>query len=83
VPILVLAGEIEDQPRAVQGQVQVRPILPLNFSIDHRYVDAAQLGQALAALREYLTNPAAFEPLSKGNGALISGPSAERSTQSP
>lgn len=63
VPILVLAGEIEDQPRAVQGQVQVRPLLPLTFSIDHRYVDAAQLRQALATLREYLADPSAFEPL--------------------
>jgi pyruvate dehydrogenase E2 component (dihydrolipoamide acetyltransferase) len=62
VPALVLAGEIEDQPRAVAGRVEVRPILPLTFSIDHRYVDAAQLGQALAALREYLADPAAFEP---------------------
>jgi pyruvate dehydrogenase E2 component (dihydrolipoamide acetyltransferase) len=62
VPALVLAGEIEDQPRAVNGRVEVRPILPLTFSIDHRYVDAAQLGQALAALREYLADPAAFEP---------------------
>jgi hypothetical protein len=26
------------------------------------YVDAAQLGQALAVLREYLADPAAFEP---------------------
>lgn len=66
VPALVLAGEIEDQPRAVQGHVLVRPILPLSFSIDHRYVDAAQLGQALAVLREYLANPAAFEPQPEG-----------------
>lgn len=62
VPILVLAAEIEDQPRAIAGRVEVRPILPLTFSIDHRYADAAQLGQALAALKEYLAAPAAFEP---------------------
>jgi len=73
VPMLVLAGEIEDQPRAVQGRVEVRPVLPLTFSIDHRYVDAAQLGQALAVLREYLADPAAFEPLPEGDGAMLSG----------
>ncbi|HEU4582743.1 MAG TPA: 2-oxo acid dehydrogenase subunit E2 [Polyangiaceae bacterium] len=62
VPALVLAGEIEDQPRAIAGRVEVRPILPLTFSIDHRYVDAAQLGQALGALQAYLAAPASFEP---------------------
>lgn len=62
VPALVLVGEIEDQPRAVQGRVEVRPMLPLTVTIDHRYVDGAQLAQALVALRAYLAEPAAFEP---------------------
>jgi pyruvate dehydrogenase E2 component (dihydrolipoamide acetyltransferase) len=70
VPALVLVGEIEDQPRAVDGQVQVRPILPLTLTVDHRYVDAAQLAQALAALRAYLAEPAAFEPAAVGTHAV-------------
>jgi pyruvate dehydrogenase E2 component (dihydrolipoamide acetyltransferase) len=62
VPVLVLVGEIEEQPRAIQGRVEVRPVLPLSFSVDHRYVDGAQLGQAATAIRGYLADPAAFEP---------------------
>lgn len=62
VPLLVLVGEIEDQPRAVEGRVRVRPVLPLTFSVDHRYVDGLQLSRAVVALRAYLANPAELEP---------------------
>jgi pyruvate dehydrogenase E2 component (dihydrolipoamide acetyltransferase) len=63
VPLLVLLGEITDKPVAVAGRVEVRPILPVTASIDHRYVDAAELATALKTFREYLQNSAAFEPL--------------------
>jgi pyruvate dehydrogenase E2 component (dihydrolipoamide acetyltransferase) len=61
VPLLVLIGEITDKPVAVAGQVEVRPVLPLTMTIDHRYVDGAQLGDALKAFRAYLADPMAFE----------------------
>jgi pyruvate/2-oxoglutarate dehydrogenase complex dihydrolipoamide acyltransferase (E2) component len=62
VPLLVLVGEITEKPVAVSGRVEVRPILPITVTIDHRYVDGAQLGEALRAFRKYLSNPASFEP---------------------
>ena len=62
VPLLVLAGEIGDRPVAVDGRVEVRPIIPISATIDHRYVDGAHLGRALKAFRTYLADPAAFEP---------------------
>jgi pyruvate dehydrogenase E2 component (dihydrolipoamide acetyltransferase) len=78
VPALVLVGEIEDQVRAVEGSAQVRPMLPLTVSIDHRYVDGAQLALALGALRGYLADPAAYEPApepSAGGAQAPPGPS--------
>lgn len=63
VPLLVLVGEIQDRPVAVAGRVEVRPVVPISATIDHRYVDGAQLGRALRAFRGYLEAPAAFEPL--------------------
>lgn len=65
VPLLVLVGEIGERPVAISGRVEVRPVLPITASIDHRYVDGAQIGRALAAFREYLANPAAFEARSR------------------
>jgi pyruvate dehydrogenase E2 component (dihydrolipoamide acetyltransferase) len=61
VPVIVLLGEIVERPVAVSGRVEVRPVLPVTATIDHRYVDGAELGLALKAFREYLENPAAFE----------------------
>jgi len=61
VPIIVVAGEIRDQPVAIDGRVEVRPVLPITASVDHRYVDGPQLGQALTAFRAYLEAPLAFE----------------------
>jgi pyruvate dehydrogenase E2 component (dihydrolipoamide acetyltransferase) len=62
VPILILAGEISEQPVVVDGRVEAQPALPITATVDHRYVDGADLGQALAAFRAYLEAPAAFEP---------------------
>lgn len=62
VPVIVLLGEISDKPVAVHGQVQVRPVLPVTATIDHRYADGAELATALDVFREYLEDPAKFEP---------------------
>jgi pyruvate/2-oxoglutarate dehydrogenase complex dihydrolipoamide acyltransferase (E2) component len=62
VPLMILAGEIEPRPVAVEGRVEVQPVLPLGVTADHRYVDGAHLGEALKAFRGYLEAPGDFEP---------------------
>lgn len=62
VPLMILAGELEPRPVAVEGRVEVQPVLPLGVTADHRYVDGAHLGEALNAFRGYLESPADFEP---------------------
>lgn len=61
VPLLVLVGEIRDKPLAIAGQVVIRPMLPMTFTIDHRYVDGAHVAQALQSFRAYLEKPETFE----------------------
>ena len=61
VPILVLVGEMADKPVAEDGKVVVRTVLPLTFTIDHRYVDGWHLGRAISAFREYMATPEAFD----------------------
>jgi pyruvate/2-oxoglutarate dehydrogenase complex dihydrolipoamide acyltransferase (E2) component len=63
VPLLVCVGEIADKPVAVNGRVEVRPVLPITTTIDHRYVDGSHLARALATFREYLASPTSFDAL--------------------
>jgi hypothetical protein len=62
VPLIVAPGVIAAKPVAVGGRVEVRPVLPIAVTIDHRWVDGAQLMGAVTAFREYLEDPAAHEP---------------------
>jgi pyruvate/2-oxoglutarate dehydrogenase complex dihydrolipoamide acyltransferase (E2) component len=62
MPLLILVGEVTDKPVAVDGQVVIRPMLPITATIDHRYADGWHIGQLLKPFRAYLADPAAFEP---------------------
>ena len=62
VPLLILVGEIAEQPVAIDGRVEARPVLPMTATIDHRYVDGWHVARAMAAFREYLAAPERFEP---------------------
>ncbi|MHB8872896.1 MAG: 2-oxo acid dehydrogenase subunit E2 [Myxococcaceae bacterium] len=61
VPLLVLAGELTRKPVAVDGHVEVRPMLPLTATIDHRYADGWHIARLVEALKAYLAEPARFE----------------------
>ena len=54
---LVLVGAVTDRPVARDGQVVVRPMVDLGITLDHRLVDGAQLGPAIAALRHVVEHP--------------------------
>jgi pyruvate dehydrogenase E2 component (dihydrolipoamide acetyltransferase) len=62
VPILVLVGAIAEKPVAIDGRVEVRPVLPITATIDHRFVDGFHIGRAMRVFRAYLESPATFEP---------------------
>jgi pyruvate dehydrogenase E2 component (dihydrolipoamide acetyltransferase) len=57
VGALVLVGAVTDRPVARDGQVVVRPMVDLGITLDHRLVDGAQLGPAIAALRHVVEHP--------------------------
>lgn len=50
-------GKIADKPVAVNRQVEIRPVLPLALSIDHRLLDGAAAGQFLNHLSALLAAP--------------------------
>jgi len=61
VPILVLVGEITPRAVVIDRRVEVRDMLPITATIDHRYADGWHISQAMAAFREYLAAPQQFE----------------------
>ena len=48
---------IVDRPMAVNGKVEIRPVMYLALSYDHRIVDGQQPVSFLVRVREYLENP--------------------------
>jgi pyruvate dehydrogenase E2 component (dihydrolipoamide acetyltransferase) len=57
VGAVVLVGAVTDRPVAKDGEVVIRPMLDLGVTLDHRLVDGAQLGPAIAALRRVVEHP--------------------------
>jgi pyruvate/2-oxoglutarate dehydrogenase complex dihydrolipoamide acyltransferase (E2) component len=62
MPLLVLVGEIAPKPWAVDGRVEVRPVLGLTATIDHRYADGWHISQLIKPFKAYLNDPAGLEP---------------------
>ena len=48
---------IVDRPMAVEGKVEIRPVMYLALSYDHRIIDGQQSVSFLVRVREYLENP--------------------------
>jgi len=54
---ILAVGKIEDTPVAVNGNVEIHPVMKLTLSYDHRVVDGAPAAQFLSRIKEYLENP--------------------------
>lgn len=51
---ILAVGRMQDMPRAVGGQVVVRPVITLTLSVDHRVTDGAEAARFLAEVAERL-----------------------------
>lgn len=54
---ILAVGAIIDKPVAVDGQVQIRPMMNLCLSYDHRIIDGAPAARFLLTVKRYLENP--------------------------
>lgn len=61
VPLLVLVGAVTEKPVVIDGKIEIRSMLPVTATIDHRYVDGWHIGRAMRTFRSYLESPATFE----------------------
>ena len=62
VPLLVLVGAIKDSAVVVDGQVVVRPTMTITATIDHRFIDGAQLSTLAKAFKETIEDPFGVDP---------------------
>lgn len=56
-PLVMTVGTLAEKPVAENGQVVLRPILPLGFTVDHRIIDGFLAGRAAKYLKEIFKNP--------------------------
>ena len=56
-PMLILVPEVRPRPWAVEDRVEVRPVLRLCATFDHRIIDGAAAGRFAARLTELFASP--------------------------
>ena len=57
VPAVIAVGEVEERPVAIDGEILIRPMLPLRATIDHRLIDGFQGSRMAKTLTRFLENP--------------------------
>ncbi len=50
-------GKLQDKPMVVEGKIEVRKVLPLSLSFDHRVVDGAEAARFLNTVIDHLEDP--------------------------
>jgi pyruvate/2-oxoglutarate dehydrogenase complex dihydrolipoamide acyltransferase (E2) component len=58
VPIVLTVGALADAPVAENGQVVVRPVLPVGVTLDHRILDGYQAGKLARRFIAVMQDPA-------------------------
>ncbi|KAG6615901.1 2-oxo acid dehydrogenase acyltransferase catalytic domain protein [Phytophthora cinnamomi] len=61
VPMLVTIGSIMDKAVVVDGKIEVRPMLTLTTTIDHRYVDGSEAARMAKNLKAFVEDPNLLE----------------------
>lgn len=54
---ILATGRIADRPMARNGNMEIRKVMPLSLSFDHRVVDGAEAARFVNDVKHYLENP--------------------------
>jgi pyruvate dehydrogenase E2 component (dihydrolipoamide acetyltransferase) len=65
VPVWMLVGAVKKKPVVIDDQIVIRPMLPLMTTLDHRFVDGAQLGTLAKLIRDGLEQPWTLDGLER------------------
>lgn len=69
VPVWILVGAVKDAAVVIDGAIVVRKQLTITATIDHRYIDGAQLGVLAKVMRGIFDNPWQLDGLQGPPGA--------------
>jgi pyruvate/2-oxoglutarate dehydrogenase complex dihydrolipoamide acyltransferase (E2) component len=56
-PLVLLVGEARKRPVVVEDRIELREMVTLNATVDHRFCDGALLGKMVKVLREVFADP--------------------------
>jgi pyruvate dehydrogenase E2 component (dihydrolipoamide acetyltransferase) len=54
---ILAVGAVEDRPAAVEGRVEVRPLMTMTLTCDHRSLDGADAADFLRTVKTFLEEP--------------------------
>ena len=54
---ILTIGSTIDRPAAVDGMIEIRPIMEMSIGVDHRTLDGASSGLFLKRIKELIENP--------------------------
>lgn len=54
---ILAVGRIKETPAAVNGEVEIRPLMTLSLTYDHRVVDGAPAAKFLQRMKQYIETP--------------------------
>lgn len=57
VPCVVVLGKMEEKPVVRSGEIEIRTILPLTGTFDHRIVDGMQIGKLARSIKRSFRKP--------------------------
>ncbi len=57
---ILALGRISDKPVVVDGKIEIRKVLPLSLSFDHRIIDGAMAAKFVSEIKRHLEDPDAL-----------------------
>lgn len=82
-PMLILVTEVRDRPWVVGKSVEVRPVLRICATFDHRIIDGAHAGKLGKEMVRLLTEPDLLEASPPAGAAAPGTPSAPSAPATP
>ncbi len=53
VPLLISVGRINDEAKVVEGKIEIRPIMKLGITFDHRLIDGIHAAELAKTFKDY------------------------------
>ncbi|CAG0942778.1 partial Dihydrolipoyllysine-residue succinyltransferase component of 2-oxoglutarate dehydrogenase complex, partial [Anaerolineae bacterium] len=50
-------GKIADRPWVVDGRIEIRKVLPISLTFDHRIIDGAEASRFTSKIKAFLEDP--------------------------